>query len=480
MPNLSVTTLDGNHASLEEGAVANFAAQISGGVLTSASPGFDEARTIWNAMIDKRPALIAQCQSAGDVAAAVKFAAANSLLTAVRGCGHNVAGNAVCDGGLMIDLSQMNDISFENGSNVNVGPGCALGDLDAATQAEGRVVPGGIVSTTGVGGLTLGGGFGWLTRKYGMTVDSLISVDIVLADGTQLTASEQENADLFWGVRGGGGNFGVVTSFKFKSYELAQEIYCGLVVKPFAEARDYLKFHYEYLRQMPEEMSLWGVMRQAPPLPFLPEDVHGQRVVVAAFAYFGDQAEGERLLKPVRDFGTTLGEHVGMAPFSAWQSGFDGLNEPGFRNYWKSHNFAEVTSGLIDVFIAALENQPSPHCEIFLPHLGGANSRVDPMATAYHYRQDPFLMNVHTRWENPADDRRMIAWARQLFEDATPYATGGVYVNFVSDEGRERVHDAYPAETWNRLVDLKRKYDPNNQFRMNQNVQPEQAPQAAG
>jgi len=472
MTETTFAALDGGQVSVAAGAISDLASQVSGGVLTAQDPGYGEARTIWNGMIDKHPALIARCQSASDVAATVKFAAANGLLTAVRGGGHNVAGNAVCDGGLMIDLSPMQNIEFDNAGNVTVEPGCALGDLDAATAARGRVVPGGIVSTTGVAGLTLGGGFGWLTRKYGMTVDSLLSVDVVLANGSQVTASEQENSDLFWGVRGGGGNFGVVTSFKFKSYELASDIYCGLVVKPFAEARDYFKFHYDYLQQMPDEMSLFCVLRQAPPLPFLPESVHGQRVVVVAFAYFGDQAEGEKLIKPVRDFGSTLGEHIGMAPYAAWQSGFDGLNEPGFRNYWKSHNFAEVNSGLIDVILTALENQPSPHCEIFLPHLGGANNRVDPMATAYHHRQDPFLMNVHSRWEQPEDDARMIAWARKLFNDTQPYATGGVYVNFVSDEGEDRVRSAYPTATWNKLVELKTKYDPNNQFRLNQNIQP--------
>lgn len=470
MANITATALDGGQINIEHGAVADLDSRLDGEVLTAQSPGYDKARTIWNSMIDKHPALIAQCKSSADVAAAVTFAAANGLLTAVRGCGHNVAGNAVCQGGMMIDLSQMNEIDIEPSGSVTAGPGCTLGDLDEATQAAGLVVPGGIVSTTGIGGLTLGGGFGWLSRKWGMTVDNLLSVEMVLADGTQVTASETDNADLFWGVRGGGGNFGVVTSFKYKSHKLGPEVYCGLIVKEFAEARDYLKFHFDYVQGMPDEMSIWAVTRLAPPLPFLPADIHGKHVMVAAFMYTGAEATGEKLIKPVREFGTTVGEYVGLAPFTGWQSAFDGLQEPGLRNYWKSHNFTAMNDSVIDSILEAIENQPSPHCEIFLPHLGGASGRVDAMATAYHHRDDPFIMNVHTRWENPADDSRMIDWARNLFNATKPHATGGVYVNFVSDEGEERVHDAYPQEVWGRLVELKRTYDSNNQFRMNQNI----------
>jgi FAD/FMN-containing dehydrogenase len=471
MGDVASAALNGGSVHLDQSAIQALADTLQGTLLTAGSPGYDEARTIWNAMIDRKPSLIAQCATADDVAAAVKFAGANDLLIAVHGCGHNVAGNAVCDGGLMIDLSPMKGISINGSGTVTVEPGCSLGELDAATHEKGCVVPGGIVSSTGVAGLTLGGGFGWLSRKYGMTVDNLLSVNMVLADGSQVTASAEENADLFWGVRGGGGNFGVVTSFTFQSHKLAPEIFCGLIVKPFSEARDFLKFYYEYVPSMPEEMSIWCVMRLAPPLPFLPEEVHGQRVLVAAFMYAGGEAEGMKLIQPIRDFGTTLGEVPHMAPFPAWQAAFDPLQEAGFRNYWKSHNFQEVGEELIEILCSAIENQPSPLCEIFLPHLGGAVSRVDPLDTAYNYRSAPFLLNVHTRWENAADDEKMIGWARKLYEDSKPFADG-VYVNFMSDEGQERVHDAYPKATWDRLVEIKRKYDPQNRFRMNQNITP--------
>lgn len=472
MADLDFSALDGSTITIEQREVGNLASQISGKLHAADSPEYDTARAIWNAMIEKHPALIVQCLSADDVSAAVKFTSSHGLLTSVRGCGHNVAGNAICQGGVVIDLSRMKNIAFGDDGTVTAGPGCALGDLDAATQAQGLVVPGGIVSTTGIGGLTLGGGFGWLSRKWGMTVDNLLSVDMVLADGSQVTASENENQDLFWGVRGGGGNFGVVTSFKYRSHKLGPEVFCGLVVKPFSEARDYLKFHFDYVQTMPDEMSIWAVTRKAPPLPFLPEEVHGERVMVAAFMYTGDEAKGMELIQPIREIGTTLGEFPHMAPFTAWQSAFDGLQEPGMRNYWKSHNFVSMNDSVIDSVLDAIENQPSPHCEIFLPHLGGAASRVGALDTAYHHRDDPFIMNVHTRWEHAEDDERMVAWARKLFDDTKPHATGGVYVNFMSDEGRERVHDAYPEEVWGKLVEIKRKYDPNNLFRMNQNIQP--------
>ncbi len=480
MTDTTITTLDGGQAAIAQSAIANFASNISGGLLTQNSPGYDEARTIWNVMIDKHPAIIAQCKSSTDVAAAVSFAAEYSLLTAVHGCGHNVAGNAVCQGGLMIDLSQMKDITIADDGTVTAGPGCALGDLDEATQEQGLVVPGGIVSTTGIGGLTLGGGFGWLSRKWGMTVDNLLSVEMVLADGSQVTASASENADLFWGICGGGGNFGVVTSFTYKSHKLGPEVYCGLVVKEFSGAREYLKFHFDYVQKMPDEMSIWAVARKAPPLPFLPADVHGKHVMVCAFMYTGDEAEGAKLIQPIRDWGTTVGEHVGMAPFTAWQSGFDGLQEPGMRNYWKSHNFVEMNDEVIDAIVSAIKNQPTDFCEIFLPHLGGASGRVDAMATAYHHRDDAFIMNVHTRWENATDDTKCVNWARKLFTDTKPHATGGVYVNFVSDEGEARVHDCYPEEVWGKLVELKQKFDPHNLFRMNQNIQPGAAQEQVG
>lgn len=473
MRTVQVTTNTGEPGFLDEAAVAGFRASLKGEIVFSGDEGYDQARTIWNGMIDRRPAVIVRCGDADDVAHSVNLARYHDILLAVRGGGHNVAGNAVCGGGLVIDLSAMKAIEIDTARReARVEPGCLLGELDQATQAHGLATPGGIVSTTGVSGLTLGGGFGWLSRKFGLSVDNLISAEVVTADGEKLTASASENPDLFWGIRGGGGNFGVVTSFRFRLHEVGPQIYAGLIVQPFSEARDFMRFHRDFAAAAPDELSVWLVVRHAPPLPFLPASVHGQLVLVVAFLFLGDPAEGERLMKPVREFGTPLGAHVGIASFTGWQKGFDPLNTPGARNYWKSCNLNDLNDGAIDTMIEYAQQFPSPQCEIFIPHLAGAVSRVPADATAYGHRDTPFLVNVHTRWESPADDRRCVSWARALFDATRPYSAGSVYVNFISDEGAERVHDAYPQATWERLVDLKTQYDPNNLFRLNQNIKP--------
>ena len=473
MADLNATGLDGGAVQLTDQVVKDLAGQLQGSLLSAQDEGYDKARTIWNAMIDKRPALIAMCESASDVQHAVRFAAQHGLLTAVCGGGHNVAGNAVCEGGLMINLTGMKNISVDPGMKIaNVAPGCTLGELDAATQAHGLVAPGGIISETGVAGLTLGGGFGWVSRSFGMTIDNLLSADVVTASGELLKASGDENAELFWGLRGGGGNFGVVTNFEFSLQPLGPEIYCGLIVYPFSEALDVLRFYREFVETAPRELTVWGVTRKAPPLPFLPKAVHGQLVQVLACAYTGEPAEAERLLKPLVEFGNPHGVHLGMAPFTGWQSAFDGLQTAGSRNYWKSHNLDELNDGAIGTVIEYIQTAPSDNCEVFIAQLGGAMQDVGATETAYHHRSTPFLMNVHTRWDAAQTDEAAVAWARGLFEAAAPFASGSVYVNFVSNEGTARVKDAYSEETWDRLTALKAKYDPGNLFRMNQNIPP--------
>ncbi len=473
MRTVQVTTTSGETGFLDEAAVAGFRASLQGEILLAEDEGYDRARAIWNGMIDRRPGMIVRCGEAGDVVHSVNLARYHDILVAVKGGGHNVAGNAVCHGGLVIDLSAMKGIEIDSARReARVAPGCLLGDLDQATQAHGLATPGGIVSTTGVAGLTLGGGFGWLSRKFGLSIDNLISAEVVTADGKTLTASASENPDLFWGIRGGGGNFGVVTSFQFRLHEVGPQVYAGLIVQPFSGARDYMRFHRDFVAAAPDELSVWLVVRQAPPLPFLPASVHGQLVLVIAFLFLGDAPEGERLMKPVSDFGRPLGAHVGIASFAGWQKGFDPLNTPGARNYWKSCNLDDLNDGAIDTVLEYAQQFPSPHCEIFIPHLAGAVSRVPSDATAYGHRETPFLINVHTRWESPADDRRCVSWARALFDATRPYSAGSVYVNFISDEGAERVQDAYTQATWERLVDLKTRYDPTNVFRLNQNIKP--------
>ncbi|KPJ83214.1 MAG: FAD-linked oxidase [Gemmatimonas sp. SG8_17] len=472
MADLTMTTLDGGTTRIAQGTVDTLAASLRGDLLTSQSQGYDDARSIWNAMIDKRPALIVQCADAADVTCAVNFARDHELLVAVHGVGHNIAGNAVCDDGIVISLAGMKSVRVDPGARrALVEPGVTLGELDKETQAHGLAVPVGINSTTGIAGLTLGGGFGWLSRKHGMTVDSLVSADVVTTSGEMVKASADENPDLFWGIRGGGGNFGIVTSFEFELHPVGPEVLAGLIVHPFSAAREVLQYYREFTAQAPDELTVWVVMRKAPPLPFLPEDVHGTEVLVVAALYAGDMAEGERVLAPLRAFGNPIADVVSPHQFTDFQAAFDPLLTPGMRNYWKSHDFLELSDGLLDTLIQYAGRLPDPQCEIFVAQMGGATNRVPADATAYPHRSAEFIMNVHGRWDDAANDDRCIGWCRELFEATRQYATGGVYVNFMTEEEQQRVKDAY-GDSYKRLVQLKNKYDPENMLRLNQNIRP--------
>ncbi|MBI4660288.1 MAG: FAD-binding oxidoreductase [Verrucomicrobia bacterium] len=473
MADLRIITTSGAETMLKETAVEAFKASLRGELLTPDSPGYDEARAIWNAMIDRRPALIARCAGTADVMRAVDFARRNELLVAVRGGGHNIAGNAVCDGGLMIDLSPMKSVRVNPKiRRAYVEPGATLGDFDHEAQAFGLATSLGINSTTGVAGLTLGGGFGWLSRKHGMSVDNLVSADVVTADAKLIRASAKVNADLFWGIRGGGGNFGIVTCFEFQLHPVGPEVLAGLIVFPFNQAKTVLRKYREFVEAMPDDLSVWVVLRQAPPLPFLPADVHGKEVVAFATFYAGKASGGERAIEPLRSFGKPHGEHIGLQPYVVWQRAFDPLLTPGARNYWKSHNFSYLSDGALDIVIEYASKLPSPHCEIFIGLIGGQASRVAPDETAYSHRDAKFVLNVHSRWETAGEDQRCISWARDFFKVAAPHATGGVYVNFLTQEEIDRIPAAYKSEVWKRLVEVKKKWDPANLFRMNQNIKP--------
>jgi len=472
MSNIEVTNLDGTNGDIASDSVEELKAGVKGQVLINGDPGYDEARSIWNAMIDKKPGIIVQCAGTSDVIKAVNFARDNNILLSIKGAGHNIAGNAVSDGGLMIDLSGMKSVKIHpTQRRAYVDPGATLGDLDHETLAFGLATPLGINSTTGVAGLTLGGGFGWLSRKYGMTVDNLVSADVVTADGKFLKASEKENPDLFWAIRGGGGNFGIVTMFEFQLHPVGPNLLSGLFVFPFDQAKDIINKHLEYVKVMPEDLNVWMVLRQAPPLPFLPEEVHGKEVVILAFVYDGDPEEGEKAIEPIHSFGDAHGQHMGVMPFAAWQQAFDPLLTPGARNYWKSHNFTEVSDEAIDVMLKYTELLPSPQCEIFLALLGGEVNRVAPDATAYAHRNADFVLNVHGRWDTPEEDDKCISWARDFFKESAPFAHGSVYVNFMTEEETARISDAY-GPNHDRLVQVKNKYDPKNLFRLNQNIKP--------
>ncbi len=473
MSTIKIQGLDGNSKSIDSARIESLRGALCGPLLQPGDTGYDESRTIWNAMIDRRPALIARCTGAADVMLAVHFARENGLLLAVRGGGHNIAGNAVCDGGMMIDLSPMKLVRVDPDTRTaHVGAGATLGDLDHETQAFGLATPTGINSTTGVAGLTLGGGFGWLSRKYGMTIDGLTAADVVTANGKLLRASERENPDLFWAIRGGGGNFGIVTRFEFRLHPVGPNVLAGLVVYPIDQARSALTQYREFAKTLPDESAAWIVLRKAPPLPFLPVSIHGKEVVIFALFHGGDPAKGQALFEPVRRFGTPAGEHIGIQPFTAWQSAFDPLLTPGARNYWKSHNFTRLEDGLLDIVLKYVGQLPSPHTEIFIGQLGGAMSRVAADATAYSERSAEYVMNVHGRWETAAEDKACVAWSRRLFDEAAPYATGGVYVNFLTEDESDRVTKAYGGN-FRRMAQIKAKYDPSNLFRLNQNVKPQ-------
>ena len=459
-------------ATLTSKASEELRASIRGGVLVPDDPAYEDARQIWNAMIDRRPAAIVQCAHADDVPPAIKCARENRLEISIRGAGHNIAGNALCDNGITIDFSNMKDVRVDPGKRrAYVQPGATLADLDRATQAHGLATPVGINSTTGIAGLTLGGGFGWLTRKYGMTVDNLVSVDLTLADGKSVRASGSENTDLFWAIRGGGGNFGVVTQFAFQLFPVGPEVLAGLMVFPFSQAKQILTKYRQFVHSAPEELNVWVVLRKAPPLPFLPENVHGKEVVVLPVFYAGPLAEGEKLIAPLRAFGDAHGEHIGAQPYAQWQKAFDPLLTPGARNYWKSHNFTELSDGALDTMIAFAGNLPFPQCEIFIGLIAGAPNRIAPDAMAYGHRDAKFVLNVHGRWDEAKDDQTSIAWAREFFKASAPYASAGAYVNFMTEEEGDRVAAAY-GSNYARLVEIKKRYDPENVFHLNQNIKP--------
>ncbi|MGO4571692.1 FAD-binding oxidoreductase [Microvirga sp. 2TAF3] len=472
MNDMSLTNLQAGQTTVGAAAIKELAGQLRGRVLDASDASYDEARSIWNGMIDRRPALIVQCVDGKDVVNAVRFARDHKLLVAVRGGGHNIAGNAVCEGGLMIDLSPMKSVRVDAAAKrAWVEPGATLADVDRETQAFGLALPTGINSTTGIAGLTLGGGFGWITRKFGLTIDNLLSMDVVTANGEMVRASPTENPDLFWALRGGGGNFGIVTSFEFQLHELGPQVISGLVVHPFSDAQAVLRQYREALENAPDELTCWAVMRRAPPLPFLPEEWHGKEVLILAMCACGDLESAEKTTAELRAIGRPIADVVGPHPFAGWQQAFDPLLTPGARNYWKSHDLTELSDATIEILIDAVRQLPGPECEIFIGHVGGAAGRIATDATAFPQRNSHFVMNVHSRWREPEMDRSGVGWARNVFEAIKPYAAGTAYINFMPADELDRVEAAYGGN-YQRLAEVKRRYDPQNMFRMNQNVRP--------
>ncbi len=472
MSSISIASLSGGSVVVDDATLGALRGGIRGEVVTPADAQYDQVRAIWNAMIDRRPGLIVRCLNSSDVVTAVRFAREHDLLLSVRGAGHNIAGKSLADGALLIDLSLMRSVHVDASSRTaRVDAGATLGDVDAETQSYGLALPVGINSTTGVAGLTLGGGFGWLSRKHGLTVDNLIAAHVVTAAGDRLWCSADQHSDLFWAIRGGGGNFGIVTSFEFQLHPVGPEVISGLIVHPFSAARDVLRAYRAFTASAPDAVTAWVVMRAAPPLPFLPPEVHGTKVLVLAAMYAGNSAHGADALAPLRKIGTPIADVIGPHPFAGWQQAFDPLLTPGARNYWKSHNFEELSDEAIDTLLKYVETLPGPQSEVFIAHLGGAVNTVSVEATAYPHRDAEYVVNVHTRWDDPADDQRSVAWARELYKATEPFATGGVYVNFISEGEDDRLAGAYGANM-ERLAEVKRDYDPDNVFRINWNIRP--------
>lgn len=471
MPNLEIRTLTGKKTILQEKIIKEFEERLRGELLQSQDEGYDQARAIWNAMIDKRPALIVRCSGVADVIESVHFARENNLLVAVRGGGHNVAGTAVCDKGLMIDLSSMRAVRVDPKARIaRVQGGATFADVDHETQAFGLAVPNGVISTTGVGGLTLGGGFGRLSRKYGLTADNLLSADVVAANGVMVTASASENSDLFWGIRGGGGNFGIVTSFEFKLHKVGPKVLFGPIVYPLKDAAGALRNYRSFAGSAPYECSVWADFLTAPPLPFLPEEVHGTKVLFIVPFYTGNLQEGEELLRPLREYGKPIADAVAVTTYLAAQRALDDLYARGSRNYWKSHSFTELSDAALDTIVKYAGMLPTPQSDILISHLGGVINEISSDGTAYPHRDLSFIVTPGGRWEDPAQDDEPVSWVRECFEALTVHATGQSYVNFIAEStGREK--EAF-GPNYDRLVELKNKYDPANLFRLNQNVTP--------
>jgi FAD/FMN-containing dehydrogenase len=434
--------------------------------------GYESARRVWNGMVDRRPAIIARCAGEDDVVAALGFARDHGLAVAVRGGGHNVAGNALCDGGVVIDLSRLKEVAVDPGRRTaHVQPGVLLGELDRATQAFGLATPTGNVSMTGVAGLTLGGGLGWIARKHGPACDNLLSARVVTADGERVIASAGENPDLLWGLRGGGGNFGVVTSFEYRLHPVGPEVIAGGVLHAFSDAPEVFRFFADFVATAPDELSVTASTFRAPPgMPIAPER-HGELVTMLAVCWAGDLAAGERVLRPLRSFGRPLADLVAPMPYATLQSGSDAAYPSGQQNYWKSHYVDEMTDGAIATLMDHAPRMSSPLSSFYFQHLGGAISRPGIDTAAFGHRHAGFDFAILTAWEDRAEDAEHITWAREFAAAMQPYATG-VYVNNLGVEGADRIRAAYAPATYERLVALKDVYDPHNVFRLNQNVAP--------
>ena len=456
-------------------AVENLAGSFSGRLIQPGDAGYDDARTVWNGYFDPHPALIAQCTNAADVQAAVRFGRTNGLQIAVRGGGHSAQGYGSWDDALVIDTSPIKDVAIDvDARTVRAGAGLTWGEFDAATQEHGLAVTGGRFSTTGIAGLTLGSGSGWLERKCGLTADNLISADVITADGELLTASKDENADLFWGLRGGGGNFGIVTSFTYGLHQIGPIVLGGMMACPPDRGPATLRFLREYMVDAPDDLGLGAAFVSAPPEPFVPPEVQGAPMFGVIVCWTGDHEEGERVLAPLREVAQPLMDMVQPIPYVALQSMLDGGGQHGTRAYMKAEFMPELSDEVIEKLAAHGASRPGPLVQLLLEPLGGAIARVPEDETALGRRDVPWCYHALSLWMEPSEeaDAAHFTWAKELAGDLAPHTTTGVYLNFTSDSGDERVRDMFGPERYSKLVALKDRYDPENVFRLNQNIKP--------
>ncbi len=438
---------------------------LRGSLLQKEDPGYDEARAVWNGEIDRRPKAIARCKGATDVIRAVKFARDKELKISVHSGGHHAAGHSVCDDGLMIDLSSMNEVRVDPAAKTaRVSPGARVRDIDNETQAFGLVTTGAPVSTVGITGYTLGGGLGWTSRKHGLACDNLISADIVTAEGKLVRASEDENKDLFWAIRGGSGNFGIVTSLQFQLHKMGPEVLAGPIVHKMESASDLLRFWRDYMLEAPDELQCMPVIFQTP---------EGETVFCLFPLYAGDPAEGEKVIEPFQKVGKPLADDVDVVPYAGLLSGLDEMYRAGDRNYYRSAFFDSLSDDAIDAFVEKPAPVPTPFSSIFLEPLAGAIARKDADATAFPHRERKFCITAVPKWESKTQDSKMKVWADNIFNTLETYAAEGVYVNYLSDGLEEGPREAY-GRHWNQLTKIKKRWDPDNFFRMNHNIQPAQ------
>ena len=466
MADVEIATNKNSNAILDQATIEALRVDLRGKLLLPTDAGYEEARKIWNGMIDRYPAMIMRCAGAADVMAAVKLAKAHDLVVAIKGGGHNIAGNAVCDDGLMIDLSTMRGVYVDpKARTARAEGGATWEDFDAETQAFGLATTGGLISSTGVAGLTLGGGIGWLMGSYGLACDNLLSVDVVTADGERVTASAEHNPELFWGLKGGGGNFGVVTAFEFRLFAVAP-LFAGMLLHPIDRAGEALAHFHDFMRDAPDQVGALAGFVTAP---------DGNQVLALILVYNGPVEDGARVFQPLREFGTPILDNLAAMPYRVIQTLFDAGAPSGLRNYWKSSFLRDLPGDAMETLVERFRKAPSPHCKMFIECIGGEVTRIGSDATAFDHRHSPFNLLILGGWERADDDEKTIAWTRGTWRAMQPYATERVYVNYlneVGDEGSDRIKAAYGPEKYARLAALKAQYDPGNLFRMNQNVRP--------